>query len=377
MTGIALIGCGYVADLYMRGRHIHPGLRIRGVYDRAPERARSFAAYHGLEVYPDRDALLADDRVSIVLNLTNPREHFSVSRACLEGGKHVYSEKPLAMELSDAKALTALAAERGLWISCAPCSLLGESAQTMWKALRDGLVGTPRMVYAEMDDGVVYRMPYRKWVSDSGVQWPYRDEFEVGCTVEHAGYYAAWLPAFFGPVKRMVVWGGEQVPDKVPGEEELDMHSPDVTVACLEFASGVKARLTCSILAPHDHRLLVAGDDGTLSLEDCWRYHDPVRLHKPVKVRRKLFYLPWKRKLPLLKSGFAAPKKGSSASMDWFRGVADLAAAIEEGRAPTLSPEYCLHVAEIVLAIHESLERPGIYEMTTDFPLLDPLPWAR
>ena len=54
-----------------------------------------------------------DSRVQLVLNLTNPRSHYEVTRASLEAGKHVYSEKPLAMQLDEAEALVELCRVQG------------------------------------------------------------------------------------------------------------------------------------------------------------------------------------------------------------------------------------------------------------------------
>jgi predicted dehydrogenase len=375
-TGIAFVGCGYVADLYVKTLPLHPDLQLIGVYDRDRPRAEHYGKSHGVHVYADLQSLLRDERVAIVLNLTNPRSHYEVSRACLEAGKHVYSEKPLAMDLGEARQLVELAAARKKWISCAPCSLLSETAQTLWKALRERAAGAIRLVYAEMDDGMVHRMPYQKWLSDTGAPWPFKDEFEVGCTVEHAGYYAAWLPAFFGPVTELTVWGALQVPDKVPGVK-LNMQSPDFTVACMKFESGVVARLTCSILAPHDHRLRIVGDEAIISIEDCWRYRAPVKVHRPIKIRRRVMYLPWKKTFPMVGSDNPNPQARGSAQMDWLRGADDMAAAIQQNRAPHLTPEYCLHVAEIVLAMHNSMKHPGAYTMTTRFEPLEPMAWAR
>lgn len=198
MMKIAIIGCGFVADYYLNTLPLHPELELTGVADLDEVRLKQFADHHQVRTYPSTEALLADESVQIVLNLTNPRNHYEISKACLEAGKHVYSEKPLAMAIPEAKELVALAAERGLHISSAPCSLLGETAQTVWKALRNNVVGKVRLVYAEMDDGLVHKMPYQQWISESGKPWPYKDEFEVGCTLEHAGYYVNWLTAFLG-----------------------------------------------------------------------------------------------------------------------------------------------------------------------------------
>ena len=213
---IAIVGCGFVADYYLVTLAGYPELTLIGVTDRDPDRAERFSRFHHLHRFASLEELLGDDRVELVLNLTNPSSHFAVSRSCLEAGKHVYSEKPFAMRLDEAKALVELAEAKGLRMSSAPCSLLGETAQTVWKALRERKVGTPRLVYAEMDDGMVYRMPYRKWASLSGIPWPAKDEFEVGCTFEHAGYYLSWFPAFFGPAKSVTAFSPVWSPTKGP-----------------------------------------------------------------------------------------------------------------------------------------------------------------
>src|SRR5262249_6415799 len=111
---IAIIGCGFVADFYLKTLPNHPQLEVKGVMDRDSERASRFGAFYGVPVYPTLDALLADRDVSIVLNLTNPRSHFAVTEACLLAGKHVYSEKPIATDFTDAEKLVRLAEERNL-----------------------------------------------------------------------------------------------------------------------------------------------------------------------------------------------------------------------------------------------------------------------
>ena len=169
---IAIVGCGFVADYYLATLKLHPELRLQGVFDRIPARAETLSKVYGVPSYHSLTDLLADLQVELVLNLTNPREHFAISHAALQSGKHVYSEKPLAMEMAQAAELVAMAEQRGLMIAGAPCSMLGETAQTIWKALRENVIGTVRLVYAEMDDGLVHLMQYRKWQSVSGVPWP-------------------------------------------------------------------------------------------------------------------------------------------------------------------------------------------------------------
>jgi len=372
---IAIVGCGFVADYYMKTLPGHPELELVGVIDRDQDRASRFSAYHSVPTYPTLDELLEDSTVELVVNLTNPSSHFAVSKACLEAGKHVYSEKPLAMELSQAEELVDLAEKRGLYISSAPCNLLGETAQTIWKALREKAIGRVRLVYAEIDDGLVHKMPYKKWSSESGIPWPYKDEFEVGCTLEHAGYYVTWLAAFFGPAQTVTAFSSCLIPDKET-DVPLAVEAPDFSVACIKFASGVVARLTCGIVAPHDHTLEIVGDEGILCTKDCWYYRSPVYIKRRIRIRRKMFISPWKQKYPLVGKATRYRYRGSQ-QMDFCRGVAELAAAVREKRPCRLSSRFSLHVNEIVLAIHHALDTGSAYKISSSFAPMAPMPWAK
>ncbi|MCK5748392.1 MAG: Gfo/Idh/MocA family oxidoreductase, partial [Oricola sp.] len=199
---IVIVGTGFVADLYMNSLKTFPGIAVAGAYDIDGERLKVFCEHWNVPAKESLDALLAED--ALVLNLTNPRAHYEVSKAALDAGRHVYSEKPLATAMGDAHALVKLAKDKGLMLGSAPCSWMSEAAQTAWKALRDGEIGPVRLVYAELDDDFIPQAPYQKWFSETGAPWPAKDEFEVGCTLEHAGYYLTWLMAMFGPVETVV-----------------------------------------------------------------------------------------------------------------------------------------------------------------------------
>lgn len=354
-TGIALVGCGFVADYYLASIANYPSLRIQGVYDRDTARLRQFCDHYSLRAYPSLESLLADDGVRIVVNLTNPRSHYEISKQSLEAGKHVYSEKPLAMRFEDAKALVELARSRRLVISSAPCSVLGEAARTLSYAVRQGVVGKIRLVYAELEDGMVHQMAYRKWVSDSGAPWPYRDEFEVGCTLEHAGYYVAWLMEMFGPVESVTAFSDCLVPDKLMGEAALEPpDTADASFGILKFKRGVVARLSTTIVAPHDHSIRVIGDRGVLSLKDCWNNDEKVNFYRRLHIRRRTLLSPvgWRVRLPNERKGAATIKtKKGSTQMDFLLGVHALAEHIVRGMPLQLSPEFSLHVNEIALAL--------------------------
>jgi predicted dehydrogenase len=373
---LAIVGCGFVADYYLNTLPLHPELKLLGAMDRDAERAETLCKSHGIARYSTLGELLEDSRVELVLNLTNPRNHYEVSKAALLAGKHVYSEKPLAMEIAQATELVELAESRGLAIASAPCSILGETAQTVWKVLREGKLGTVRVVYAEMDDGLVPLMQHNKWMSVSGVPWPSKDEFEVGCTLEHAGYYLTWLAAWFGPATTVTSFASVQFPDKLPGVA-LDMDSPDFSVACIQFASGVVARLTCSLLAPHDHTLKIVADGGVLYTDDSWNYRSKVYSRSMVTIRRKTFLNPLRKSYALPRTPYPKPKTTGASTMDYARGPAELAESIRAKRPCRLSPRFSLHVNEMALAIHWARRMGATYRMTTTFEPMEPMAWSQ
>lgn len=138
----AIIGCGYVFDHYMATLARHPILEITGVADRDPARTEAVARVYGMKVYPSAEAIFADPEVELVLNLTSIDSHAEIIRAALEAGKHVYTEKPVTEDPEEVQALFALAEEKGLTLSAAPCNILSDMVATMRRAVADGIVGS-------------------------------------------------------------------------------------------------------------------------------------------------------------------------------------------------------------------------------------------
>jgi predicted dehydrogenase len=372
---IAIVGCGYVADLYVSTIALHKSLEVVGVFDIDEARLRQFCGHYRLDAYSPFDDLLADSRVQIVVNLTNPRAHFGVSAAALEAGKHVYSEKPLAMSYEEAERLVELAEKRGLLLAGAPATLLSETAQTVWKGIRDGVVGRVRLVYAEMDEGLLPKFAYSKWFSASGKQWPFRDEFEIGCTLEHAGYVLSWLAAMFGPAKSVTAFSSELDPEKLGPTSDLKP-AADFSVACILFENGVVARMTNSVIAPHDHQFRVFGDDGVLSVSETWHSRSPVTVRPWIRIRRRTLLSPIPKRLRLLGKHLPSPRSGGSQVIDFARGIADLADAANQGRSPRLSARFALHISELALAIQYATESSHTYTLKSTFEPVQPMDWA-
>ncbi len=364
------MGCGFVADLYLASLRSFPEITVIGVHDRDASRMQACAAHWGVPALPDLAKALAEMPADgLVLNLTNPTSHSAVIRQSLEAQRHVFSEKPMVLSLDDAKSLTELATSNGVQLGTAPSSVLSHTAQNLGYALRQKIGGTPRLIYAELDDGFIPQAPLEAWISDSGAPWPFADEFRIGCTLEHAGYYLSWLIAHLGPVSRVVTATAEVLPNK----RDVQDCAPDFSVATLSFASGPTARLTCSISAPHDHRLRIIGDEGVLEVRRAWDNFAPVRYRRRMRIRRRLLEHPFGK---TISSGSAPhpklPRKGAAA-MNFALGPAEMLQSIAAGCPSRLSGAYALHLTEVTLAC----QKTGVHDMTTSCEMMEPMSWQR
>lgn len=374
MSRVLIVGAGFVCDLYMRSLTQYQGVEVVGVWDLDPERLKASTMHWGTPAARSLADLFERGRPGdLVLNLTNPRSHYEVSRACLDAGFNVYSEKPLALDMEEARDLVALAAEEGLMVTSAPCSALGEAAQTIWAAIRAGTIGDVRLVYAEMDEGYLSQAPFRKWRSDSGAPWPYRDEFETGCTLEHAGYCLSWLMQMFGPVRTVVAASAVLAPDDTI---TIDF-APDYSTGSLFFENGVVARLTCSAVATHDHSMKFIGERGNIELGESWNNAEPVVVRRRRTIRRRLIEDPFTRRLRLPQPTHAKLGRKGSTSLNYALGPVETLEAIAEGRRSRMPTDLALHMNEVTLALQNAGETGGAVRMTTRFEPIEPMPWAR
>jgi predicted dehydrogenase len=378
---IALVGTGFVADYYMTTFALHPQLKLAGAFDKNPEQLVRFCAFYNIKSYANFAELLGDQSVEIVVNLASPQSHHELSKAALEAGKHVYSEKPLAMSLPEAEQLVALAREKNLTLASAPANGLGDACNLVRTELAENAIGMPRLVYAEMEDGPVFREKWQTWKSRSGAPWPGVHEFEIGCTLEHAGYALSWLVSLFGPVDEITAFSSLTFPDKGAGTRAHTL-APDFSVGCLKFKSGVIARLTSGLAAPRDRSLTILGDKGSITVRDLWDNKSAVHLEqieKPRPFLQKIFRrleaqtgkaLPFKL-VPGRRLSYPGTVRTTLPSypsrIDFMGGVAAQAKMIR-GEAPAFyTGDVALHITELALALHNAKELPQPYKVKSSF----------
>ncbi|MFZ0215442.1 MAG: Gfo/Idh/MocA family oxidoreductase, partial [Candidatus Dormiibacterota bacterium] len=140
---IGVLGCGRVSPMYLPNLVRSPLLDVVAVSDVVHELAAAAAEAYGVAKVLSPEELLADPGVEVILNLTPIRHHVEMTSAALDAGKHVYSEKPLATTVEEARRLVADAERRGLLLGCAPDTLLGSGFQASRDRFAEGAIGRP------------------------------------------------------------------------------------------------------------------------------------------------------------------------------------------------------------------------------------------
>ncbi len=366
---VAIVGCGFVADYYLRSKELHPDIEICGVFDIRASRLSAFCSYWNLKAFDSLEALLSIlPKDGIVLNLTSPSAHYEVTQTCLQAGRHVYSEKPLAMEFDQALDLVKLAKSKGLLLAGAPCSYLSEAALTLAEAVDRDICGSVRLIYAELDDGYIPQAPHESWVSESGAPWPYEDEMRTGCTLEHAGYVLTWMIAIFGSIKSITAFSAKTIEKGLMPKCDV----PDMSIGILQFEAGPILRLTTTIVAPHNHQILITGDKGTIELHDSWNNYAKTSFRKRFRIRRRLMEAPIAKRLKFgqKQKGARVSKRGSS-TMDYFLGPSEMLRHLQHGGTLLTTVDLALHTTEATLALQNAGTESSTYIMRTQ---CDPLP---
>ncbi|WP_049984225.1 aldo/keto reductase [Halorubrum sp. BV1] len=258
------VGAGAIAEEYAAGLS-ESDLSLAGVVDLDADRAAALATAYGdrrdaddaaVPAFTDLDDALSAVDAPLVVNLTSHAAHASVTRTALAADRHVYSQKPLALDADEAGDLLALARRRGLALGCAPDTPRAPSQRRAGRLLADGRLGPVQLGYAHAHVGRV-------------TDWHDRpDSFlAIGPLYDGAVYPLTLLVSWFGPVDRVRV---ADALDVWPEREERSPSVPSHVEATLSFAAGPTVRLTASFYAPHRARefygLELHGDDGSLYL---------------------------------------------------------------------------------------------------------------
>lgn len=333
---VGIVGLGNISGIYLQNLTAYPETEVVAVADLDRKRAEAAAEKHGVPHVLTPDELIAHPDVDLVLNLTIPKAHVAVGLAAVEAGKHVYSEKPLGIELEEGRRLVAAAKAKGVRVGCAPDTFLGAGIQSCRKLIDDGAIGDPVAANAFM-----LCRGHETWHPSPAFYY----ERGGGPMLDMGPYYVTALVNLLGPVRRVTGSARASFPTRTITSQPLNgtvipVETPTHLVGVLDFESGVIGQITTSfdVYGNSLQPIAIYGTEGTLLVPDPNGFGGEITLIKPGKSPESM---------PLTHA-YAENARGV--------GVLDMAQAIAEDRPHRASGDLALHVLEVMLSVEAASE---------------------
>ncbi|MGB3713468.1 MAG: Gfo/Idh/MocA family oxidoreductase [Candidatus Promineifilaceae bacterium] len=351
---VGIIGCGDISGAYIKGCRSFEILDIAGCADLIFERAVDKAAEFELPRAYRVDEMVADPNIEIIINLTTPDAHAEVSLFALDGGKHVYSEKPLATSRRDGRRILAAANDAGLLVGCAPDTFLGGGIQTCRKLIDDGWIGEVVGATAFM----VSRGP-ESWHPNPGFFY----QPGAGPLFDMTPYYLTALINLVGPVERVSSVTRASFSERIATSKErygekIKVEVPTHVAGLMNFVDGPVGSIIMSfdIWYAQLPRIEIYGAEGTISVPDPNNFGGVVRIRQAGD------------------GDWSEIQHSHSVTVSRGIGVADMAYALRSGRQHRANGDMAFHVLDLMRAIEESSElgRHIVIDSRCDRP--DPLP---
>ncbi len=359
---IAMIGVGNISGIYLKNlTGLFKEVELIGVCDLVRERAeKAQQEYHIPKLYETMHDAFADPEVEVILNLTRPYEHFAVSKAALEAGKHVYSEKPLGADLEEGKELLKLAQEKGLHLGGAPDTFLGAGIQTCRRLIDDGYIGTPIGSAAFM----IGRGP-EPWHPDP--EFFYKRG--GGPMFDMGPYYLTAMVNLMGGVDKVFSASRASFPQRIIGSQPFAGQKIDVEVntfiaGTVQYQSGAIGTIftTFDVYFPGEKRRFIEiyGTEGTLFVPDPNTFGGKVELYRPEEGVV--------REIPLM---YGYPENSRAL------GLTDMCKAIRTGREARCDVQQTYHVLEMITGFETSAKTGEWTKIESEYhrtpPMVNPV----
>lgn len=354
---VGVIGCGQISGIYLKNcTQTFVNLEVAACADLVPALARKRAEEFQIPRTCTVEELLADPEIEIVVDLTIPWAHPEVNRRILEAGKHVYTEKPFALNAADADQVLNLARTKNLRVSSAPDTFLGGGLQTCRKLIDEGAIGIP---YAA-SGLILMGGPY------DGMRPNFQSYLQLGWDplFDMAPYYLTALVTLLGPVRKVAGFTNKvhetitvTNPQSPHYGETVPVAAPMNTAATLEFETGAVATLQAAKESfGYTPRLEIYGTEGILYANDPNMFGGDIRIKQRDGTMREVAY----------SHGYSENSRGI--------GIADMAYGIRSGRPHRANGDLARHVLDITLGIFESARSERHVTLTTRCARPTPLP---
>lgn len=147
MLKVGIIGAGYIGPIHLDALSRIGGIKVKTVVDANGKLAEKAASDYNVENYgTDYREVIKDPEIDVIHNCTPNKYHFGITKEALNEGKHVLSEKPLAMTLKEAEELVDIAERKGAVTGIDFCYRYYPLVQEMAIRVKNGDAGSIRMV---------------------------------------------------------------------------------------------------------------------------------------------------------------------------------------------------------------------------------------
>lgn len=385
-TRVAMIGVGAISGIYLQNiTKVFRELDLVGVCDLIPERAEKGAAYvkeqieagapvRQPKIYSDMYEAFQDPEVEVILNLTRPHEHYEVTRQALLHGKHVYSEKPLGVDMEEAQQLIALAEEKNLRLGGAPDTFMGAGIQTARRLIDNGMIGDVVGASCAM-------------VCHGHETWHPDPEFYYkrggGPMLDMGPYYVTALVQLLGEAKGVMGMTKTTFPHRTITSEPH--HGEDIAVDVdtylsgnILFSNGAIAQIftTFDVYYTQQARFEVYGTKGTLVVPDPNTFGGPVMLLRPEDqaAAPKTDPALAKKSVPQFYNGYKEmPLLYDYNENSRALGLADMCKALRTGRDHRANYQQQRHVLEIMTSFSKSSETGAFVPLTSHYTRTAPM----
>ena len=333
--GFAIVGTGMIEDVHAEAIKHSPRAELKAVYSRGAQKCREFAEREGCRAAASIEELVADPEIQAVCVTTPSGAHAEAAIPLLEAGKAVLCEKPLEVSLSAVDSILAAAERGGGLLAGVFHRRLGRGARLLTEAIAAGRFGPLTLCSA-----------YIKWwraqsYYDSSA-WKGTWKLDGGGALMNQGVHAVDLLQWLVGLPREVsAFAATLAHPRVEAEDTL--------AATLRFPNGalgvIEAATSC--YPGSDLRLEILGDKGSATIVDdrIVRWDFAEKLEGDDEIMRP-------EEGPGIAGGTSDPKAISNEGHR--RLVDDLAAAIQQGRAPMIPGSDARKAIALVLAIYES-----------------------
>jgi predicted dehydrogenase len=343
---IGIVGCGNISGIYFKNLGEFAETEIVACADLDLNRAQEAAAKNGIQRALSPKDLISDPEVDLVLNLTVPKAHGSVALAAVQAGKHVYNEKPLTIERSDAQNLLAVAAQNNVRVGCAPDTFLGGAHQTSRALIDEGAIGQPVACHAFM-------------LCHGHESWHPSPEFYYelggGPMLDMGPYYLTALINLMGPIRRVtgstrITFPTRTITSQPKSGKVIEVEAPTHYAGIMDFESGAVGEITTSFDIWHSKLPVISvyGTEGSMLVPDPNGFGGDVlvRNHKTSD---------WEV-IPN-RYGFTENSRGI--------GVRDIAISIAEGRPHRASGALAYHVLDVMHGFDDASKQGRHIELSS------------